>query len=61
MTVTPRMVPMQGPATPAAGAPDATKTAASAPQSRGVCQGRWGGWGRQVKADGAAGSAEARK
>jgi len=62
MTVTPRMVPMQGPAAPAAGAPDATKTAASAPAVPAESAKAAGAAGAdQVKADSAAGSAEARK
>ena len=59
MTVTPRMVPMQGPAAPAAGAPDATKTAASAPAV--PAESAKAAGADQVKADSAAGSAEARK
>ena len=56
MTVTPRMVPMQAPAAPAAGA---TKAAANAPAPA-AAPAKAGG-ADPAKADGAAGSAEARK
>ncbi|EML7990076.1 efflux RND transporter periplasmic adaptor subunit [Stenotrophomonas maltophilia] len=59
MAVTPRMVPMQAPAAPAAGAAGATKAAANAPAPA-AAPAKAGG-ADPAKADGAAGSAEARK
>ncbi|HDL6356108.1 TPA: efflux transporter periplasmic adaptor subunit, partial [Pseudomonas aeruginosa] len=59
MAVTPRMVPMQAPAAPAAGATGATKAAANAPAPA-AAPAKAGG-ADPAKADGAAGSAEARK